>query len=68
MAGLKLDKTLKLILVIIPVTDWLVMGIDRILRGKVLLGVIWLLTGALAGIGWILDIVFMLTKGKLFLD
>lgn len=68
MAGIKMSKLLKLILIIIPVTDWLVMGIDRILRGKVLIGIIWLLTGAICGIGWILDIVFYLVKGKLFLD
>ena len=42
--------------------DPLVQGINRILRGKVVVGVLWILTGGIFGIGWIIDIVTMLTK------
>jgi hypothetical protein len=55
---------LKLILTIIPVTGWLMGGIVRILRGidngntlELVLGIVYLVTGAYCGIGWILDII-----------
>ena len=40
--------------------DPLVQGINRILRGKVIIGVLWIVTGGIFGIGWIIDIVTML--------
>jgi len=40
--------------------DPLVQGINRILRGKVIIGLIWIFTGGLFGIGWLIDIVTML--------
>jgi TM2 domain-containing membrane protein YozV len=40
--------------------DPIVMGIHRILRGRVIIGLIWILTGGLFGIGWLLDIVTVL--------
>ena len=40
--------------------DPLVQGINRILRGKVIIGVLWILTVGLFGIGWIIDIVTMI--------
>ena len=42
--------------------DPLVQGINRILRGKAIIGIIWIITGGIFGIGWIIDIVTMLTK------
>ena len=40
--------------------DPLVQGINRILRGKVIFGIIWILTVGLFGIGWLIDIITML--------
>jgi len=37
-------------------------GVIRIVRGKVLIGVLYILTGAFFGIGWIIDLINMLTK------
>ena len=51
----------------LPGIDGILYGIYRICRGDVpnlVLGVIWIFVGAT--IGWILDIVFLLTKGKVF--
>ncbi|MDR1106564.1 MAG: hypothetical protein LBL44_09425 [Treponema sp.] len=42
--------------------DPLVQGINRILRGKLIIGVVWIITGGIFGIGWIVDIVTMITK------
>ncbi len=53
----KLDWIIKLILTIF--VDPLVMGINRILRGRTLIGIVWIITGGLFGIGWIIDIVTM---------
>jgi len=40
--------------------DPLVQGINRILRGRVIIGILWIITGGVFGIGWIVDIVTML--------
>jgi len=56
----KLDWLIKLILTIF--VDPLVMGINRILRGSVIIGILWIITGGIFGIGWIIDIITMLTK------
>lgn len=53
---------LKLILVIF--LDPLIYGIYRILGGHPIAGIIWLLTGGLFGIGWIIDIVTVILHGK----
>jgi len=37
-----------------------VQGINRILRGRFLVGFFWIVTGGLFGIGWLIDIVTML--------
>ena len=42
--------------------DPLVQGINRVLRGKAVVGILWIITGGIFGIGWIIDIVTMLTK------
>ena len=39
--------------------DPLIQGINRILRGKLIIGVLWIITGGIFGIGWIIDIVTM---------
>ena len=51
---------IKLILTICA--DPIVMGINRILRGKVLFGLIWIFTGGLFSIGWLIDIITMLLR------
>ncbi len=40
--------------------DPLWQGIRRIMKGRVLLGVIWIFTAGLIGIGWIIDLVCVL--------
>ena len=40
--------------------DPIVQGINRVLRGKLIIGIIWIVTGGIFGIGWIIDIVTML--------
>lgn len=59
----------RLILAIIPVTSWLVHSFARITSGKlsgVVIGIIFLLTGALAGIFWIIDLICVIIGKKLF--
>ena len=40
--------------------DPVVQGINRILRGRLIIGVIWIISGGLFGIGWLIDIITML--------
>jgi TM2 domain-containing membrane protein YozV len=40
--------------------DPLVQGINRILRGKTIIGVIWIITCGLFGIGWLVDFITVL--------
>ena len=62
----KLDWIVKLILTIF--LDPLVQGVNRILRGKVIIGVLWIISGGIFGIGWIIDIITMaLNKDITFL-
>jgi hypothetical protein len=42
--------------------DPLVQGVNRVLRGNLVMGIIWIVTGGIFGIGWIIDIVTMVTK------
>ena len=58
----KLDWIIRFILTVIPATGFIVQGINRILRGRVIIGLLWLITGGIFGIGWIIDIITMLTK------
>ena len=39
--------------------DPLVQGINRVLRGKLIIGVLWILTCGIFGIGWLIDIITM---------
>jgi len=56
----KLDWIVKVILTIL--FDPIVQGINRVLRGKVIIGILWIITGGIFGIGWIIDIVTILIK------
>jgi hypothetical protein len=49
-----------LILTIIPGVGILVQGINRILKGRVIIGLIWIFTCGLFVIGWIIDIICVL--------
>jgi len=40
--------------------DPIVQGINRVLRGKVIIGIIWIISGGLFGIGWLIDIITMI--------
>jgi hypothetical protein len=62
MARTEIDKLgwpINLILTIF--VDPLFQGINRILRGKVIIGLLWIITGGVFGIGWIIDVITMLT-------
>jgi len=56
----KLNWLIKLVLTIF--LDPLVQGINRILRGKVIIGLLWIITGGVFGIGWLIDIITVLFK------
>ena len=40
--------------------DPIVQGINRILRGRIIIGIIWIVSGGLFGIGWLIDIITMI--------
>ena len=40
--------------------DPLVQGINRMLRGKIIIGLLWIVTGGIFGIGWLIDIITMI--------
>lgn len=58
-----LDRLVSLILVIIPVTAWICGALTRLSEGKIVAAIIRFVFGFT--IVWILDIICMLTKGKI---
>ena len=40
--------------------DPVVQGVNRMLRGNFLIGLFWIISGGLFGIGWAIDIITML--------
>jgi len=56
----KLDWLVKFILTFF--FDPLVQGINRILRGRVIVGLLWIITCGIFGIGWLIDIITVLIK------
>jgi TM2 domain-containing membrane protein YozV len=40
--------------------DPIIQGINRILRGRVIAGIIWIITAGLFGIGWLIDFITVL--------
>jgi TM2 domain-containing membrane protein YozV len=50
----RVDYNVAWLLLVIPVTGLL--GLHRLYMGKIVTGIIWLLTGSLLGIGWIYDL------------
>jgi tryptophan-rich sensory protein len=49
-----------IVLILTIFFDPIVQGINRILRGKLIIGIVWIITGGVFGIGWIVDIITML--------
>ena len=45
--------------------DPLIQGINRILRGRVIIGLLWIITIGILGIGWIIDIITVLLHKKI---
>ena len=61
--GTAIDKLGWLVNVILTIFfDPIVQGINRILRGKIIIGLLWIITGGLFGIGWLIDIITILFK------
>ena len=61
MARTEIDKLGWLINLLLTIFfDPLIQGINRILRGKVIIGILWIISGGIFGIGWIIDVITML--------
>ena len=45
--------------------DPIVQGINRILRGRVIIGLLWIITVGIFGIGWLIDIITVIFKKKI---
>jgi hypothetical protein len=45
--------------------DPIVQGINRVLRGKLIVGILWIITGGIFGIGWIVDIITIILNKKI---
>lgn len=56
------DAIISYILVIIPVTAWILGAVTRLMEGKIVAGILRLI--GLGFIMWILDIVFMFAKNQ----
>jgi tryptophan-rich sensory protein len=58
-----IDKLGWIVKVILTVFfDPIVQGINRILRGKVIIGLLWIITVGIFGIGWLIDIITVIFK------
>ena len=63
MAGTAIDSLGWLVNLILTIFfDPLIQGINRILRGRLIIGILWIITGGVFGIGWIIDIITMLVN------
>jgi hypothetical protein len=49
-----------IVLILTIFFDPIVQGINRILRGKLIFGLIWIFTGGLFVIGWVIDVITVL--------
>ncbi len=59
-----LGRVVSLILAIIPFTSWICGAIVRFTEGKLVAGIVRLLLGW--GIIWVVDLVLMIVKGKIW--
>jgi tryptophan-rich sensory protein len=56
-----IDKLGWLIVLILTIFfDPIIQGINRILRGRVIIGILWIISGGIFGIGWLIDIITVL--------
>jgi len=63
MAKTAIDKLGWIVNIILTIFfDPLVQGINRILRGKVIIGILWIITCGIFGIGWLIDIITIIVK------
>ncbi|MGD9604669.1 MAG: TM2 domain-containing protein [Bacilli bacterium] len=44
--------------------DPIIAGIYRILKGKLIIGILWIITGSFFGIGWIIDLITVALDNK----
>jgi len=58
----KLDMIVKFLLTLI--LGFLVPGIYRILKGRVLTGLLYIITGGFFGIGWVIDLITIALYNK----
>jgi tryptophan-rich sensory protein len=66
MAKTAIDKLGWIVNVILTIFfDPIVQGINRILRGRVIIGLLWIITVGIFGIGWIVDIITILFQKKI---
>ncbi len=59
-----LERIISLILAIIPFTSWICGAVTRFQEGKIVAALIRLFFGFT--VVWVLDLVFMITKGQIF--
>jgi len=45
--------------------DPIIQGINRILRGRVIIGLLWIITVGIFGIGWLIDIITVILNKKI---
>jgi hypothetical protein len=45
--------------------DPIVQGINRILRGKIIIGLLWFITCGIFGIGWLIDIITIIFQKRI---
>lgn len=57
-----LSKLVKFVLTLF--FDPIIAGIYRILKGKLIIGIIWIVTGGLFGIGWLIDLITVALDNK----
>jgi len=62
----KLPWIILVILTILPI-GIVIQGINRMLKGKIIIGILWIFTGGLFVIGWIIDIISVIFKKKITL-
>ena len=43
----------------------IIQGINRLLRGRIIIGILWIITGGIFGIGWIIDIITLLVHKEI---
>jgi len=60
----KLPWIVQVILTIIPI-GIIVQGINRMLKGRIIIGILWIITFGLFIIGWIIDIFSVIFKKKI---